>query len=63
MVADGDGEFTRAMGMAADLRYLGLNLRSRRYAMIVNDGVIKHLNVEAGHQVHTSGADAMLKLL
>jgi len=63
MVSDGDAEFTRAMGMTTDLGFLGLGLRSRRYAMIVDDGVIEHLNVEADHLVDTSSAAVVATLL
>jgi len=63
MVSDGDAEFTRAMGMVTDLGFLGLGLRSRRYAMVVEDGVIVHLNVEAEHRVDRSSAAVMAALL
>ena len=63
MVADGDGSFTRAMGLALDLGVFGLGKRSKRYAMIVDDGVIRHFNVEAGPVVGSSSAANMLALL
>ena len=63
MVADGDGGFTRAMGLRLDLGVFGLGKRSKRYAMIVDDGVIKHFNVEAGPFVGSSSAADMLALL
>ena len=63
MVADGDGSFTRAMGLILDLGVFGLGKRSKRYAMIVDDGVIRHFNVEAGPFVGSSSASDMLTLL
>jgi peroxiredoxin len=63
MVADGDGTFTRAMGLILDLGVFGLGKRSKRYAMIVDDGVIRHFNVEAGPLVGSSSAANMLALL
>ena len=63
MVADGDGSFTRAMGLTLDLGVFGLGKRSKRYAMIVDDSVIKHFNVEAGPFVGSSSATDMLALL
>ena len=63
MVADGDGSFTRAMGLILDLGVFGLGKRSKRYAMIVDDGVIRHFNVEAGPFVGSSSASDMLALL
>ena len=63
MVADGDGSFTRAMGLTLDLGVFGLGKRSKRYAMIVVDGVIKHFNVEAGPFVGSSSATDILALV
>ena len=63
MVANGDGSFTRAMGLALDLADFGLGKRSKRYAMILDDGVIRHFNVEAGPIVGSSSAANMLALL
>ena len=62
MVADGDGSFTRAMGLTSDLGVFGLGKRSKRYAMIVDDGVIRHFNVEASPFVGSSSAANMLAL-
>jgi peroxiredoxin len=47
MLADPEGEFTRGMGLAVDLSEYGLGQRSERYSMIVQDGTIQVLNVEA----------------
>jgi peroxiredoxin len=63
MVSDGSGRFSRAMGLEIDLRTVGFGLRSKRYAMIVDDGVIVHLNVEDGLGLETSDASTMFDLL
>jgi len=64
MLADGSGDFTRAVGLELDLRKGGLGMRSQRYSMLVDNGVVKALNVEAQPgQVEASSADAMLKAL
>ncbi len=46
MLADGSGDFAKAIGLEIDLSGFGLGLRSKRYAMLVDDGVVKVLNVE-----------------
>ena len=63
MVSDGSGRFSRAMGLESDLRTAGFGLRSKRYAMIVDDGEIVHLNVEDGLGLETSDASTMLDFL
>ena len=63
MLADGSGCFTRGMGLTLDLRGSGLGMRSRRYAMYVERGVIIHMNVETGFDVRVSDAASMLRLL
>lgn len=64
MLADGSGDFTRAIGLELDMRSRGLGVRSQRYSMLVDDGTVKSLNVESQPgQVEASGADAMLKAL
>jgi peroxiredoxin len=64
MLADGSGDFARAVGLDIDLSRAGLGVRSKRYSMLVEDGVVKALNVEqAPPQVEVSSADAMLKAL
>jgi glutaredoxin/glutathione-dependent peroxiredoxin len=64
MLADGSGDFTRALGLELDLSKGGLGVRSKRYSMLVDDGVVKLLNVEQQPgQVDISGAEAMLKAL
>lgn len=61
MVADGSGQLTEAMGLTFDLTERGLGKRSQRYAMLVDDGVVKVLNLEAPGAFEVSSADAMLK--
>jgi peroxiredoxin len=63
-LADGNGEFAKAIDMTLDGSGNGLGLRSKRYSMLVDDGVVKKLNVEeAPGKAETSGADALLKQL
>jgi peroxiredoxin len=62
MMADGSGVFTRALGLEFDLTAKGMGIRSKRYSMLVQDGVVKQLNVEAaGFEV--SSAEKMLAQL
>jgi peroxiredoxin len=64
MLADGSGEFAKALGLELDMRARGLGVRSQRYSMLVDNGTVKTLNIEAQPgQVEASGADAMLKAL
>jgi peroxiredoxin len=63
MLADGSGDFTRAVGLELDARRAGLGMRSQRYSMLVEDGVVKKLNVEAPGKFEVSDADTMLKAL
>lgn len=63
-LADGNGEFAKAIGLDVDLSPGGLGLRSRRYSMLVSDGVVKSLNIEDNSgTVEKSGGDDMLKQL
>lgn len=63
MVADSDGEFTRAVGLEVDLSTRGLGRRSQRYAMVIDDSVVTHLNVEEPGKFEVSDADTMLQAL
>ena len=63
MVGDGNGEFTKAVGLEMDGSAFGLGTRSQRYAMIVEDGMVKKLNVEAPGKFQVSSAEAVLKAL
>src|SRR5262249_10269082 len=63
MLADGNGDFTRAVGLEMDGSKFGMGKRSQRYSMVVDDGVVKSLNVEAPGAFEVSSADHMLALL
>ncbi len=60
MLADGSGDFIRAIGLPLDLSANGLGVRGQRFSMVVNDGVIEHLNVEEGGAFEVSSAEHML---
>jgi peroxiredoxin len=63
-LADGNGDFAKAIDLTFDGSGNGLGVRSKRYAMLVQDGVVKKLNVEeAPGKVEVSGGDALLKQL
>jgi peroxiredoxin len=63
MLADGNGDFTRAVGLELDGSGYGLGKRSQRYAMVVQDGVVKALNVEKPGSFEVSSAETILKAL
>jgi thioredoxin-dependent peroxiredoxin len=70
MLPDGNGDFTRLMGMLVDRRQQGMGMRSWRYSMLADDGIIRKMFVEpnvrdnpAGVGVETSSADTMLAWL
>ena len=60
MLADGNGHFAEALGLSADSSKFGMGTRSRRYAMIVNDGVVEQVHVEAPGEFKVSSADHLL---
>lgn len=60
MLADGNAEFTRALGLELDATGFGMGIRGKRFAMVVNDGVVTHLNVEAAGEFRVSAADFVL---
>jgi glutaredoxin/glutathione-dependent peroxiredoxin len=62
MMADGNADFTKALGLDADLSKAGMGTRSRRYAMLVEDGVVSQLNVEKSG-LNVSRAEKMLEQL
>ena len=61
MMADGGAEFTKAVGMELDLSARGLGVRSKRYSMLVEDGIVKTLNIEAPGDMDVSSASTMLE--
>ena len=61
--ADGNGDFARKLGLEFDLTQAGMGKRSKRYSMIVDDGVVKSLNVEDKPGVNVSGAETVLQQL
>ncbi len=63
MMADGSGEFTKNLGLEFDLTARGMGVRSQRYSMLVDDGVVKQLNIEAGGKFEVSDAATLLKQL
>lgn len=63
MVADGNGEFTRALGLVLDASGAGMGLRCRRFALVAEDGVVTLLNVEEPKQFQVSDAETVLKAL
>lgn len=63
MVADGSGALTRALGLELDLTDRGLGVRSRRYSMVVDDGVVSALNLEEGGAYEVSSAERILEAL
>ena len=63
MLADGNGEFTKAMGLSLDASGFGMGVRSQRYAMIVNDGKVQELFVEPGPGLNVSSAESVLSKL
>jgi glutaredoxin/glutathione-dependent peroxiredoxin len=60
MLADGNATFATAIGLSFDLAVAGMGLRSRRYSMLVEDGVVKQLNVEEKSGVNVSGSETIL---
>ena len=63
MLGDGNGDFTKAMGLELDGTAVGLGKRSQRYAMVVDNGVIKQLYVEQPRAFEVSSAEHVLKNL
>jgi peroxiredoxin len=63
MLGDGSGDFTRAIGLELDRIKEGMGIRSQRYSMLVDNGVVKALHVEQPGQFDVSSAEAMLKAL
>jgi peroxiredoxin len=63
MLADGSAEFAKAIGLDADFSKFGMGPRSKRYSMIVKDGVVQQLNVEEAGEYKVSSAEHMLSQL
>ena len=63
MIADGNGAFTDAIGLALDGSKFGMGHPSQRYSMIVDDGTVEQLNVEAPGEYRASSAEHMLDQL
>jgi peroxiredoxin len=63
MVADGNADFTEAIGLDEDRHDRGMGVRSQRYSMIIEDGVVKTLNLEAPGQFEVSSAEQLLEQL
>jgi glutaredoxin/glutathione-dependent peroxiredoxin len=63
MLADGNGEFAEATGLSMDAAKFGMGKRSQRYSMIVDDGVVEQLNVEAPGEYRASSAEHILDQL
>jgi peroxiredoxin len=59
-LADGSANFAKAIGLSVDLTERGMGVRSRRYAMVVDDGVVQSVDVEEAAGVGVSGADHVL---
>ena len=61
MIADGNGAFADAVGLGMDASKFGMGKRSQRYSMLVNDGVVEQLNVEAPGEYRASSAEYLLE--
>ncbi|HEY7907186.1 MAG TPA: peroxiredoxin [Wenzhouxiangella sp.] len=63
MIADGNGDFARAMGLEMDIRAFGMGDRCQRFAMIIQDGVVEDIMIEAPGEFKVSSAEAVLNKL
>lgn len=63
MLADGNGDFAKAIGLELDAKGFGMGSRSQRYAMVVNDGTVENIFVEEGGEFKVSSADYLLENL
>jgi peroxiredoxin len=63
MLADGNGDFARALGLDFDGSQIGFGIRSQRYAAVVDNGVVRHLAVEKPMAFEVSSAEEILKVL
>jgi peroxiredoxin len=62
-MADGSAEYTKKLGLELDLNPRGMGMRCQRFSMIVDDGVVKKINVEAPGKFEVSNAETMLQQL
>ena len=60
-MADGSADSTKKLGLELDLNARGMGMRCQRFSMLVDDGVVKTLNVEAPGKFEVSGGDTMVK--
>jgi len=63
MLADGNADFPKALGLDADMSAYGMGTRGRRFSMVVNDGVVEQLNIEGPGEFNVSSAEYMLETL
>jgi peroxiredoxin len=63
LLADGNGDFVKALGLTMDGSGFGMGIRGQRFSMVVNDGVVEQLNVEGPGEFKVSSADYMLEQL
>jgi peroxiredoxin len=63
MIADGNAEYTKALGLEMDASGFGMGTRGQRFALVVDDGVVKHVNVEAKGEFKVSSAESVLEQL
>ena len=63
MLADGNGEYSKALGLELDARGFGLGLRGQRFALVIDDGVVTYANIEAPGQFKVSAAEHVLSQL
>jgi len=63
MIADGSAEYTRKLGLELDLTARGMGMRCQRFSMLVEDGVLRSLNIDAGGKFEVTDAQTMLSQL
>jgi glutaredoxin/glutathione-dependent peroxiredoxin len=63
MAADGNGDYTRALGLELDARGFGMGLRGQRFALLIEDGVVRQVHVEAPGEFKVSSAEHLLAAL
>ena len=63
MLADGNGEFSTALGLQTDASAYGMGMRSRRFALVADDGIITHLMVDAAGEFRVSSAESVLEAI